>query len=74
MRNPPVYGDNVGIVKRTAITEGTNFEVRADISNAFNRTNFGGIGANISNPAAFGRVTGAQLGPRIIQIAGRFNF
>lgn len=73
-RNPPVFVDNLGIAKRTMITESTNFEVRADISNLFNRTNFGGIGTNISNAAAFGRPTGPQLGPRVIQIAGRFNF
>jgi hypothetical protein len=73
-RNPPVWSENLGIAKRTRITEKTNFEVRADISNLFNRTNFGGIQNNISNPAAFGRPSGPQLGPRIIQMAGRFNF
>jgi hypothetical protein len=74
LRNPPVFSENFGIVKRTRVTEKTNFEVRADISNMFNRTNFGGISLNISAPASFGRVTGPQIGARIIQIAGRYNF
>jgi len=74
MRQPPVFVDNLGIAKRTQITEKTNFEVRADISNLFNRTNFGGITTNISNVPQFGRTSGPQLGPRVIQIAGRFNF
>lgn len=73
-RNPPVFGDNVGIVKRTRITETTNFELRADISNVLNRTNFGNINVNLSVPATFGRPSAPMLGPRIIQLAGRFNF
>ena len=74
LRNPPVFVENLGIAKRTPITERVNFELRADISNLFNRTSFGNIFGDISNPASFGRVTGPQQGPRIIQVAGRFNF
>ncbi len=60
-------------MKRTRIRERANLEYRADISNVFNRTSFGGINVNL-NDTNFGRPTGAQQGPRIIQMALRLNF
>lgn len=74
LRNPPVFVENLGIVKRTAITESINAELRADISNLFNRTLFGNINTNLAQPNDFGRPTGVMSGPRIVQLALRVNF
>ena len=74
LRNPPVFTENLGIVKRTAIKEGINAELRADISNLFNRTAFGNINTNLAQPNDFGRPTGVMIGPRIVQVALRVNF
>jgi hypothetical protein len=73
VRNPPFFTEALSIVKRTRLWEGGDIEYRADISNLFNRTSFGGINVNLSD-ANFGRVTGPQQGPRIIQMALRLNF
>jgi hypothetical protein len=74
LRNPPVFNENLSLVKRTYIREQMNLEIRADASNILNRTAFGGVNANLADPANFGRPTGVQLNPRIIQLAARFNF
>ncbi len=60
-------------MKRTKIRERADLEYWADISNVFNRTSFGGINVNLNDPN-FGRPTGAQQEPRIIQMALRLNF
>jgi hypothetical protein len=75
LRNPPIFSENFGIIKRTRIKEQSNFEFRAEIINPFNRTRFGGINVDIS-PANqnFGRPTGPQLGARIIQLVAKLNF
>jgi len=73
VRNPRVLTENLGIVKRTRFAEGRDFEIRADLSNLFNRTNFGGINTTLNDPN-FGRPTGVMTGPRIVQMAMRVNF
>ncbi|MEO7145860.1 MAG: TonB-dependent receptor [Bryobacteraceae bacterium] len=73
VRNPPVLTEALSLVKRTRIKERVNLEYRADVSNLFNRTSFGGINVNL-NDANFGRPTAVQQGPRIIQMALRLNF
>lgn len=73
VRNPPVLSESVSLVKRTTIRERMNLEYRADISNVLNRTSFGNINVNL-NDANFGRPTGVQQSPRIIQMALRLNF
>jgi hypothetical protein len=73
VRNPPLLTESLSLVKRTTIKERLNLEFRTDISNLFNRTSFGGINVNL-NDANFGRATGVQQGPRIIQMALRLNF
>jgi hypothetical protein len=47
--------------------------LRAEASNVFNRTLFGGINTNLTDPN-FGRPTAVQLGPRFIQMAVKVNF
>ncbi|MDX2030282.1 MAG: TonB-dependent receptor [Blastocatellia bacterium] len=73
-RQPPVFTENISIVKRINITgDGrVKFVYRADIFNLFNRTNFG-VNGTIGN-ADFGRATGPQIGARIITMGGRLEF
>ncbi|MBA3442630.1 MAG: hypothetical protein H0T92_22470, partial [Pyrinomonadaceae bacterium] len=58
LRDPPAFNDNVGIIKRTRITETVNFEIRGEFFNVFNRTNFGIGGTpvrpNVLDLARFG--------------------
>ncbi len=73
VRNPPFFTEALSLVKRFKIRERADVEYRADISNVLNRTSFGGINVNLSDPN-FGRATGVQQGPRIIQMALKLNF
>ena len=72
-RNPPLFTEALSLVKRVKLFERADLEYRADISNLFNRTSFGGINVNLNDPN-FGRATNAQQAPRIIQMALRLNF
>ena len=57
--------------KRTRITENVDFEIRAEMFNAFNNTNFT---VGLTNFATtFGQVTAAD-GARVVQLTGRINF
>lgn len=73
-RNPPIFTENISIVKRFNITgDGrVKFIYRADMFNLFNRTNFG-VNGTIGN-ADFGKATGPQQGARIITMGGRLEF
>jgi hypothetical protein len=76
LRTPPVYQENVSLVKRFHVLTGEqplNFELRADASNVLNRTLFGGINMNLTDPN-FGRPTAVQIGPRFIQMGLKVNF
>jgi hypothetical protein len=84
-----VYGPkftrfDLSILKRVRISERTNFELRAEMLNAFNHINFlnpTGNAATLSN-STFGQVTTAYRdqnntqdpGGRLVQIVARFNF
>jgi hypothetical protein len=76
-RQPPVFIDNIAIVKQFIIWPGADgqrvrLQIRADAFNAFNRTNFG-VNGTIGN-ANFGRATGPQDGPRLITMGARVWF
>jgi hypothetical protein len=60
--------------KRTRITEGVEFEFRAEMFNAFNNTNFT-LPASLGTYSAqsFGQVTAADAA-RSVQLIGRINF
>ena len=76
LRTPPILSENMSIIKRFQFLTGDqpfNFELRAEASNIFNRTLFGGINVNLTDPN-FGRPTGVQLGPRFIQMGLKINF
>lgn len=80
-RGFPFRNVDVGIGKRTPITERVNFLIRVEGFNAFNMHNFTCTGAggcqnfntSLGN-ANFGIWGGAVTSPRNIQIVGRFEF
>ncbi|HVF26800.1 MAG TPA: TonB-dependent receptor [Pyrinomonadaceae bacterium] len=77
---PGYWNIDLGIIKRTPITENVNIEFRAEAFNAFNHTNFflpidtttELVRQNINN-TAFGQIT-ETFDPRIIQFAIKLNF
>lgn len=82
--NGPLFSQvDLSLIKNIRIKERVRFQLRADVFNAFNRTNFragdsaGGI-FNV-NSATFGQITdqydifGSGLN-RVIQLAGRIDF
>ena len=78
LREPNIFSDNMGFIKRTRITETVNFEIRGEFNNIFNRTNFGIGGAlairpNVLDPR-FGVVNGPRTGARVGQIVAKINF
>jgi hypothetical protein len=73
VRGPAVYSEDFGLEKKFAINESTNFEIRADFLNAFNRAGRGNPNTDITSPL-FGRITGPRWGPRNIQLQARFTF
>ena len=76
LRTPPILSENMSLIKRFNVIAGDqplNFELGAEASNVFNRTLFGGINVNLTDPN-FGRPTGVQIGPRFIQMRLKINF
>jgi hypothetical protein len=78
LREPNIYGENMGIIKRTRISETVNFEIRGELYNVFNRTNFGVSGTpvrpDVTNLARFGVPGGPRSGPRSGQVVVKLNF
>jgi hypothetical protein len=50
-----------------------HIELRLESFNTFNHVNFNAPSGNV-NSSLFGRVTGDTLGPRLVQLAGKFYF
>jgi hypothetical protein len=67
---------NLSLAKKIVFSERYSFQVEVNAFNALNKTNFAftaaGQGQDINN-TNFGRLTTA-FAPRVIQLAGRFNF
>jgi hypothetical protein len=67
---------DLSLIKRTslkALGESANLEFRSEFFNAFNTTQFGNPGTNVS-AATFGVISGTAVNPRIIQFALKLNF
>jgi hypothetical protein len=73
VRNIGRASENLALAKRQLFFERYLFELRAELFNAFNRKEFGGLVTDLTNPA-FGIYTGSGLGPRTAQITGRIVF
>ncbi|MEX2263412.1 MAG: TonB-dependent receptor [Bryobacteraceae bacterium] len=73
VRGPSRLTEDFGIMKRFNFSETRSFEFRSDWINAFNRAGRGNPVTNITDPL-FGKITGAQQGPRTIQLSARITF
>jgi hypothetical protein len=54
--------------------EGSNLEFRADVFNTFNHPQFSNPSSNVGSATTFGVITATSTGPRIIQLALKYNF
>jgi hypothetical protein len=72
LRGPGFWNVDLAIAKNLALTEGLRLQIRADMFNAFNHTNFSGINTNIVN-ASFGMFTSTR-GARGMQVNARLTF
>jgi hypothetical protein len=73
LRAPGINKWDITIQKSVEIREGMNFRVQAELYNAFNRTHFAAPNTTVTS-TSFGRITDVFLGPREIQLSGRFTF
>jgi len=71
LRGPGSVSIDLGLAKNFAFTERFRFQFRAEMFNATNHTNLGGVSTNIA-AANFGRLTSA--GARVVQLNGRLTF
>lgn len=69
---PGYQNFNASLVKRTAITERLNLQLRAEVFNLFNHPNFG-FPDNFLGSPSFGRITTAR-DPRHIQFGAKLVF
>jgi hypothetical protein len=72
VEGPARLGFDMALQKRTRLTEGTTFTIRADAVNMLNRPLWDNPNTDI-NSANFGRITGA-VGSRTITINARVDF
>ena len=72
MRGPGFWNTDLALSKNLALTERVRFQLRADLFNAFNHTNFNAVSTTINN-ANFGRFTSTMArlssAPRITMMA-----
>jgi hypothetical protein len=73
-RQPGAWNVDLSILKRTALTERFNLEIRADMTNAFNHPTFGAPTATLTS-TIFGRIRDTVIsGSRKIQLGAKINF
>ncbi|MCX6550251.1 MAG: hypothetical protein NTY02_04440, partial [Acidobacteria bacterium] len=70
---PAAYSLDAAISKRFRIYKKTRFEFKAELLNALNTVTFYAGDFNI-NSTTFGRLTSVNVGARVIQLSGRFEF
>jgi len=71
-RGPGLNLCDISVYKNFRVTESVRMQFRAEFFNAFNHTNFSGVGTTFAS-ATYGRLTSA-LGPREIQLGLRLDF
>lgn len=72
VRGPGLHLWDLSLYKRFRVTESVGMQFRAEFFNAFNHTNFSGVGTTLGTPS-FGQVTSA-LSPREVQLGLRIDF
>jgi hypothetical protein len=73
LRNQWAMNESVSITKTFPIKENVSFQFKADAFNVFNRSQFGGIGTDITS-STFGQVSGQSNTPRQLQFEGIVRF
>ena len=73
IRQPGINNWDLGIVKNTRIGERFNTQLRWEMFNAFNHTQFGGATLNMAS-VNFGRIGGTLVGPRRMQLGLKIVF
>jgi hypothetical protein len=70
---PAAYSLDAAVAKQFRLTSKLRFELKGELLNAFNVVTFFAGDYNI-NSTTFGRLTGVNVGARVIQVSGRFEF
>jgi hypothetical protein len=70
---PGLNNWDIELTKDTRIAESYHLQLRVELYNAFNHAQFANPNGNV-NSSDFGRITGTQHGPRLVQLAARFVF
>ncbi len=73
LKTPGIDNWDMALYKSIPLTEGTALNFRVEAFNVFNRVQFGAPNTQLQN-AQFGWITTQENNPRILQLAGRFNF
>jgi hypothetical protein len=84
-RGPRWFNTDLSLVKTFTPREGHRITFRSEFYNLFNNANFANPGANLANPVSLGRISettrssgvpvgGDSGGPRIVQLALRYEF
>ncbi len=73
LTGPAINNLDIGIFKNTRITERQSLELRWEMFNALNHTQWSPPSVNLESPASFGVIT-ATAPPRIMQIVLRYAF
>jgi hypothetical protein len=63
---------DISLYKNFKVTESVRMQFRAEFFNAWNHTNFAGVGATLA-ATTYGRITSA-LEPRQVQLGLRLDF
>ena len=64
----------MSVGKKFFIREKQNLDFRMEMFNAFNHASWGAPGRDITNPGAFGQITGQVQNPRNIQMGLKYYF
>jgi Carboxypeptidase regulatory-like domain/TonB dependent receptor len=70
---PAFLNEDVGLVKKTKISERVSLDIRFEAFNALNRTIFGNPATSLASPTTFGKITSAS-GQRNGQVAAKLTF
>jgi len=70
---PPTTRFDATLAKRIQFSESKALQLRWEVFNIFNHTNFTTLGLNITTPSTYGIVTGTR-DPRTMQLGAKFIF
>jgi len=78
LQGPGIVDFDMALYKDFHVRESTFFEFRAEAFNIFNHPNFGNPNASVNENgsvnSSFGAITSTTTQPRILELAGRFEF